>query len=353
MSGLRIAGLPGAGQAPAAAAGHPGTAVLAGGWSSSLIAVLAGVFVALLAVALLVIGLLTRRDRSRDLAGQIERYGARRVPAPAATEGMVARTAVGWATRLLRSSSAEQGLANRLDLAGIGKTPAEWLLLGGCACVVVTAAVTILGGSILIGLPAGLLTGWLGMRFAVSVRITRRRAAFADQLPDVLQLITGSLRSGFSLSQALGAVVREETRPTAGEFARALAEARVGVDLEVALEAVANRMDCDDLRWAVMAIRIQRDVGGNLAEVLGTTAGTMRERASLHRHMRGLTAEGRLSAYILTALPVLVGGWLMVSDRSYMRPLYTTGLGLVMLGGAAVLFVLGGLWMRVLIKVEV
>ena len=353
MSRLRIAGPPGAGQAPAVAAGHPGTAVLAGGWSSSLIAVLAGVFVALLAVALLVIGLLTRRDRNRDLAGQIDRYGARRVAAPAATEGMVARTAVGWAARLLRSSSAEQGLANRLDLAGIRQTPAEWVLLGGCACVVVTAAVTILGGSILTGLPAGLLIGWLGMRFAVSVRITRRRAAFADQLPDVLQLITGSLKSGFSLSQALGAVVREETRPAAGEFARALAEARVGVDLEAALDAVANRMDSDDLRWAVMAIRIQRDVGGNLAEVLGNTAGTMRERASLHRHMRGLTAEGRLSAYILTALPVLVGGWLMFSDRSYMRPLYTTGLGLVMLGGAAVLFVLGALWMRVLIKVEV
>ncbi|MGD0376170.1 MAG: type II secretion system F family protein [Streptosporangiaceae bacterium] len=353
MSRMRIGGLPGAVPALTVAAGHQGTAPLAGGWSSSLIAVLAAVFVALLVLALLAVGSLTRGDRNRDLVGQIEPYGARHGPAPAAADGMVARTAVGWAARLLRSSNAEQRLAQRLDLAGIAQTPAEWVLLGGCACVVLTAALTILGGSILIGLPAGFLFGWLGMRLAVSVRITRRRAAFSDQLPDVLQFITGSLKSGFSLSLALGAVVREEVRPTAGEFARALAEARVGVDLEVALEAVANRMDCDDLRWAVMAIRIQREVGGNLAEVLGTTAGTMRERASLHRHMRGLTAEGRLSAYILTALPILVGGWLMFSDRSYMRPLYTTGLGLVMLGSAAVLFVLGALWMRVLIKVEV
>jgi Flp pilus assembly protein TadB len=339
MSGLRIWGLPGAG--------------LAVGWSSALIAMLAGVFVALLVVALLVIRLLIGRDRNRDLVGQIERYGARRNPAPAAAAGVVAGTAVGWAARLLRSGNAEQSLARRLDLAGIAKSPAEWVLLGGCACAVLTAALTIAGGPVLIGLPAGFLIGWLGMHMAVSVRISRRRAAFSDQLPDVLQLITGSLKSGFSLSQALSAVVREDTRPAAGEFARALAEARVGVDLEVALEAVANRMDSDDLRWVVMAIHIQREVGGNLAEVLGTTAGTMRERASLHRHVRGLTAEGRLSAYILTALPVLVGGWLMVSDQSYMRPLYTTGMGLAMLSGAAVLFVLGALWMRVLVKVEV
>ena len=258
MSRMRIGGLPGAVPALTVAAGHQGTAPLAGGWSSSLIAVLAAVFVALLVLALLAVGSLTRGDRNRDLVGQIEPYGARHGPAPAAADGMVARTAVGWAARLLRSSNAEQRLAQRLDLAGIAQTPAEWVLLGGCACVVLTAALTILGGSILIGLPAGFLFGWLGMRLAVSVRITRRRAAFSDQLPDVLQFITGSLKSGFSLSLALGAVVREEVRPTAGEFARALAEARVGVDLEVALEAMKN------LPWTAI-----QDLKGN-ANVIKT-----------------------------------------------------------------------------------
>ena len=102
-----------------------------------------------------------------------------------------------------------------------------------------------------------------------------------------------------------------------------------------------------------MAIRIQRTVGGNLVEVLRNTVGTMRERAQLRGHVRALSAEGRLSAYILVALPVLVGAWLFLARPSYVRPLYTTAFGLVMLVGAVVLVVLGALWMRKLIKVEV
>ena len=357
MSAMSAGGPLGTGALTSAAA-HPGGPALAARWPTSLIVALACVFLALVVMALLVIGSLGRQDRSRALRDRIERYGPRHVPAAAesaagSAEGKVARTAVGLASQLLRSGHADQRLAERLELAGITQTPAEWVLLGGCACALVTAAVTAVGGGILIGLPAGLLVSAVGMRFAVRIRISRRRAAFADQLPDVLQLIAGSLKAGFSLPQALGSVLREDTQPTAGEFSRALAEARVGISLEAALEAVANRMDCDDLRWTVMAIRIQREVGGNLAEVLDTTVGTMRDRASLQRHVRGLTAEGRLSAYILAALPLLIGSWLLISDGTYLRPLYTTVVGLIMLFSGVVLFGLGVLWMRVLIKVEV
>lgn len=353
MSGARAGALHDARAALTAEVAHPGAAALAGRWPWSLIALLAGVFVALLLGALMVAGSLSRRDRDLDLVGRIERYGRRHLPAPAEAEGKLAGTAVGWTARLLESTSAGPGLARRLELAGIVRAPAEWALLGGCACLLLSATVTALTGNIVIGFLVGIPAGWLGMRLSLSVRISRRRAAFSDQLPDMLQLIAGSLRAGFSLAQALGSVVREDTQPAAGEFSRALAEARIGVDMEAALEGVADRMDSGDLRWTVMAIRIQREVGGNLAEVLGTTVGTMRERAYLHRHVRALSAEGRLSAYILTALPVLVGGWLFFSDRSYMRPLYTTGVGLLMLAGSAVLLVLGAAWMRVLIKVEV
>jgi len=318
-----------------------------------MIALAACVFAALLVVALLVITSVSRSSRNPDLVDRIERYGPRHVPAAAEAEGRAARTAARWAAQLLRSSNAEQGLARRLELAGIARTPAEWALLGGCACLVLSATVAALTGNIVIGVLVGVLVGWLGMRLALSIRISRRRAAFSDQLPDVLQLVSGSLKAGFSLTQALGSVVREDTQPSAGEFSRALAEARVGVDVEVALEGVANRMDSDDLRWTVMAIRIQREVGGNLAEVLGTTVGTMRERAYLHRHVRALSAEGRLSAYILIALPILVGGWLLYSDGTYVRPLYTTGLGLLILVSGAVLLVIGAAWMRVVVKVEV
>jgi Flp pilus assembly protein TadB len=352
MNGMPAAGPHDAGAALTVASAHLASAVTAWRWSGSLTALLGGVFVVLLVTALLVISVLRGDERHRRVLGGIERYGPRHVPSPAEAGGKIATAAIGGATRLLRSSKTEQGLAQRLDLAGIARPPAEWVLLGGCGALALTAAVTVATGNILIGLLIGLLVGWIGMRLSVSIRIGRRRAAFADQLPDVLQLVASSLSAGFSLAQALRGVVREDTQPAAGEFARALAEARVGVDIEAALDAVANRMDSDDLRWTCMAIRIQREVGGNLAEVLGTTAETMRERAYLQRHVRALSAEGRLSAYILTALPILIGCWLLLRDQSYMRPLYTTTVGLIMLGAAAALFVIGAVWMRILIKVE-
>ena len=318
----------------------------------SLIAMLACVFVALLLLVLLIAGSLSRGDRGPGLVSRIERYGPRRAPA-AEAEGGLASTALGWAARLLRSSNTERGLAVRLDQAGIARNPADWALLCGCACLALAATLTLLTGNALAGIPIGVLAGWLVMRLAVSHRIGRRRAAFGEQLPDVLQLIAGSLQSGFSLPQALDTVVREDAQPAAGEFSRALAEARIGADLEDALSRVAERMDSVDLRWTVMAIRIQREVGGNLAEVLRTTVGTMRERAYIRRQVRALSAEGRLSAYIVVGLPVLVGAWFFYSSPAYMRPLYTTSAGVLMLGGAVAGVVLGSLWMRKLINVEV
>jgi tight adherence protein B len=265
----------------------------------------------------------------------------------------VGRTATGWVTAFLQSTNSEKGLAERLDLAGSERKPAEWVLLGIGGSALLAVALTLATGNAVIGILAGALLGWLSMHVILSIRIGRRRAAFGEQLPDVLQLIAGSLQSGFSLPQAVDAVVREGSQPAASEFSRALVEARLGADLEDALNRVAERMDSTDLRWTVMAIRIQREVGGNLAEVLRTTVGTMRERAFLRRQVSSLSAEGRLSAYVLIALPLLIGGWFFYSDPSYMRPLYTTLIGLVMLVGSVVLILVGAFWMRRLIKIEV
>ncbi len=326
-----------------------------------LAAVMATVFAALLMICLLLFGVLRGGERSRNLISQFERYGPRHAPVAAPSddeqdaegEGAVARTAVGLAEQVLRTSNAEKGLAIRLNLAGIRQTPAEWVLLGAAAGAGLAAALTVLLRNPLLGVPAGLLLGWLGMRQLVSTRIRRRRAAFADQLPDVLQLMAGSLRSGFSLAQSLDAVVREGTQPASDEFFRATAEARVGIDLDVALDGVASRMESTDLRWTVMAIRIQREVGGNLAEILGNTIATMRERAALQRHVRALSAEGRMSAWILIALPLALGGWLLLTDPTYLDPLFHTALGVLLLTGGGVLFVIGVFWMRAAIKVEV
>jgi len=290
-------------------------------------------------------------DRARRLAARIERYGSRHVP------GRSVRPTARLANRLLapvlHMGSTEENLALRLDLAGIRRDPAEWLLAGVGASLVLVIVVTMLLGNVLIALALGALAGWLGMKFGLNFLIQRRRARFADQLPDMLQFVAGSLRSGFSLGQGLDAAVREDTQPVAGEFSRALQESRIGVDVEDALDQVADRMESADLRWTVIAIRIQRETGGNLAEVLGNTVETMRERAMLKRHVRALSAEGRLSALILVSLPIFIGGWIFLTRRSYLRPMYTSTVGIILLIIAALMIGGGALWMRKLVKVEV
>ncbi|MFG1912548.1 VWA domain-containing protein [Kribbella sp. NPDC048928] len=323
-------------------------------WTWQLITLLAGVFLMLVLGVVLLRWQGAREDATQRLIRQLGRYGARHGEHPPGEDaGAVEQTgAVGLVGQVLRSSGAEQGLAKRLDLADLKRGPAEWVSLVLCAGAALGVMLMLLSVNRLLSLPIGLIAAWIAQHVLVSVRISRRRATFGEQLPDVLQLVVGSLRSGFSLPQAVDAVVRDGTQPAAGEFSRALAETRIGVDLEDGLNHVADRMRCDDLRWVVMATRIQREVGGNLAEVLTNTVDTMRERAQTHRQVRALSAEGRLSGYIIVGLPIVLGVWLTVSKPQYMSPLFTTPLGLVMVAGAVGLIVLGGFWIRALIKVE-
>jgi tight adherence protein B len=322
-------------------------------WSWQLLALLGGVFVVVLLAVLLLRWQGGREDKARQLVQRVSHYGPRHEGRHAsAPESAAARTAVGFIGQALRSSGAEQGLADRLDLADVNRKAGEWALLTLCGSAALVVALMLVGVNPLLSVPIGLVASWLVQHVYLSFRIGRRRAAFGEQLPDVLQLIVGSLRSGFSLAQAIDAVVRDGTQPAAGEFSRALAETRIGVELEDGLNHVADRMECDDLRWVVMATRIQREVGGNLAEVLKNTVDTMRERAQTRRHVRALSAEGRLSGYIVVGLPIVVGAWLTFSNPQYMSPLFTTPIGLMMVAGGVVLIVVGAFWIRVLVKVE-
>jgi Flp pilus assembly protein TadB len=321
----------------------------------SLTAGIGAIFAAVFLLAMAVFGSLLRSGKDRDLAGRIGRYGPHHGTSLVKDDQGGGRKAGSLAldmTKRLMSPEAQRRLSSRLELAAVARKPAEWVLLGGSAAVVVAAAVSVLIGNVIIGVLVGALVGWLGMRMLLSFLIRRRRGAFADQLPDLLQLLASSLQAGFSLLQGLDTVVRETPQPAAGEFARALAEARLGADLEDCLETIADRMASDDLRWTVMAIRIQRGIGGNLAEVLSTTVSTIRERGFLRRHVHALSSEGRLSAYVLIALPIALGAYLFLTDRTYMRPLYTTHVGELMLAGAVVLMVVGAVLMRKMIKLE-
>lgn len=326
-------------------------------WSWHVLLIAALSFLALLVLILgVAFALRPREDNGKRLLDELSRYGPRREPSSQGSEQQLssfAQRAVGLTEEVLRARGWEEKLAEKLDLADVKIKPAEWTVLRVCLSIAASAVLIVLGMAFFIAIPLGGALVWAGSYLVVRIRTSRRRSAFADQLPDVLQLIAGSLRSGFSLSQALDAVVRDDTQPSAGEFARALAETRIGVELEDALDRVAFRMASDDLRWVVMAIRIQREVGGNLAEVLLTTVTTMRERAQVRRQIRALSAEGRLSAYILLALPFIVGGLLAWMNPRYIEPLFTTGIGILMLIGAGILMLLGTFWMTRLVKVEV
>ncbi len=344
------------GAAPAGAASPPTPSPQAVAVAAPPLTVMALAFAALLGLGLL---LVWRPRPARDGQGRIDQLDAYQWSEPNASgtiapaEGQVAGFALSVAEKLIRSRSSRSRIAADLERAGMRIRPQEWIILRVSASSALIAVITVLTRSLIVGVLLGSLLGWLGTRVYVQVKARRRSAEFADQLPDALQLIASSLRSGFSLPQALDGVVREGSEPIASEFGRALAESRLGVRLEDALESGADRMRSQDLAWVVMAVRISRDVGGNLAEVLLNTVHTMRERAQLARQVRALSAEGRLSAYVLIGLPLVVTGWFSLVKPEYLRPLYTSAAGIVMLVVAALGMVVGSFWMSRVVKVEV
>jgi tight adherence protein B len=238
-----------------------------------------------------------------------------------------------------------------LNGAGSSLTAAEWILLHAAVTVGSAFVGFVMGGVALaaLALVLGLAVPWLYLKF----RHSRRLSKFNAQMPETLGLMAGGLQAGLSLPQAIDTVIREGHEPIAGEMRRALMEQRLGVDITEALDGVAERMESEDFAWVVMAIRIQREVGGNLAEILNTVADTLREREYLRRQVKALSAEGRLSGYILTGLPPLIFGYMLFANPDYVRPLYTTTVGFMILGAAAVLLVIGGFAMSRLAKVEV
>ena len=265
----------------------------------------------------------------------------------------VAKSAVELANRVIVNRNFESMLTVRLERAAVPLKSGEWLLIHLGIALGAALLLGLLSGGNLIASLIGLGFGVLGPLAYLNSREGKRKSAFMEQLPETLQLLAGSLASGYSLPQAVDAVVQDATAPMSTEFNRALIEARLGVPIEDALDGIAERMQSVDFSWVVMAIRIQREVGGNLAEVLTTVAATMRERERLRRQVEVLSAEGRLSAWILGALPVLFALYLLLTRPEYLEPLYTTFLGWVMIVFATILLTVGALWLRKTVKVEV
>ena len=335
----------------------------AGGASTTALWFVVGVaFLAIFAVAMLVLwapATSSARAAKQARLAEVNRYRLRgtlgqtaAVAAATPTQSNLTKGALSLVDKSVRARGQRERIVDELDRSGLHLRPEEWAVVQVIVIVFAAVVSAVLAHS-LIGLVLGAVLGWGGARVFIRTRISRRATAFMDQLPDTLQLVAGSLRSGFSLNQALAGVVREGIEPTAGEFARALAEVRLGSDLEDAVDGIADRMRCDDLRWVVMAVRISREVGGNLAEVLNNTVSTMRERAQLRGMVRVLSAEGRISAKVLIGLPFALGGYLLAFKPGYLDPLFNTGTGIALLVAGCTLLLLGSFWLSRLVKIEV
>lgn len=268
--------------------------------------------------------------------------GARRSATPSALTGLADR-ATQVADAALERRGRHGRLNTALERAGVALRPGEFLVLCGCA-----ALVAMLLGLLLSGAVAGLAVAALvlaGSRAGIGVVASRRQARFATQLSDTLQLMSGTLRAGYGLLQALDAMAREAPAPTNEEFRRIVVEARLGRDLSESLRAMSERMGSQDFQWVVEAIEINREVGGDLAEVLDRVGATIRERDFLRRQVKSLSAEGRLSGYLLMALPGALCVMIKMRNPSYFAEL-THGPGLLLSGFGVVLLVVGGLWLR-------
>lgn len=304
---------------------------------------ISGIAAIAVAIALLVLVLATPSRRV-----PIQRLD----PAAPPPEGTLTRAA-GALTGAVSKGLERRGaldVTRALDEAGLKQTPQDFLALIFIGSFV-AGLVGFFFGNILVAavfaLAVPLLSG-----LVLNIRTERRRQAFADQLDDTLQLMASSLRAGHSLPQALDAISKEAEEPTSEEFARVTNEARVGRDLSVALAETAQRMGSQDFLWVTQAIAINRQAGGNLAEVLDGVAHTIRERNQIRRQVKALSAEGKLSAIILMFLPVIVGLFVLMTNPAYILKLTSNAIGWAMLGLAVVLYVVGGFWMRKTIQIK-
>lgn len=237
-----------------------------------------------------------------------------------------------------------------LELAGLRLSQADYLVLVFAgACVAALIGIVVAGP--LLGIPLFLLAPVAG-QMVLNFLTGKRRAQFDEQLTDTIQLLTGSLRAGHSILRAIDATASEASNPTAEEMRRVVTETALGKDLLSSLNAIAERMKNEDFVWIAQAIQINREVGGNLAEVLDQVNATIRERAEIKGQIKALAAEGKFSAYILLALPFGLVAVMLVMSPGYMDPLFTEPLGWVLMGVSAVLMTIGTLWLRKIVDLK-
>jgi tight adherence protein B len=310
-------------------------------------------------IAWFVLGSAARAKKDREVEARMRAVmqpGAQ----PVGTGAQAMDPGTGWipsnVSSFGRRFADSRGFSERVDAeleaAGVSLRAGEFVVISVGAALVAGIIAAALLRSAVLALIIAVVGGFIP-RLLLSSALRKRADKLREQLPDVLTIMAASLRAGHSFLQSLDTVAKEIAQPAAAEFQRVVAEIRLGRPAEDALEALSERVGSDDFKWAVLAVNIQREVGGNLAEILDNVADTLRERAMLRRQIRVLTAEGRLSAWVLALLPIGIGLYMAVVNPDYIGLLVTETMGLVMLGSGLVLLVLGIIWMRKIVDIDV
>jgi tight adherence protein B len=312
--------------------------------------------VTLAAVALAVLAeWLTARRRGAQVAQQLERLSAEGLESIAPGAGKLFRRDMladaSWIRVLSDHLPQLKDLQHRLEQAALSWTVKSFLLLCGGLALATGLGTVLLTGKLLYGAAAAPLG--LALPFLYVGRRRRKRLeAFEERFPEAIDLLGRAIRAGHPLSSGLKMVAEEMADPISTEFRQVFEEQRFGLPFEDSVTLLADRLPLPDVRIFVTALLIQREVGGNLAEILDNLSSIIRQRFTLRRHVRVLTAEGRLSGYVLTVLPVGIGLWIFLTNPDYVMLLFQHPAGKIMVTGAVIMQFVGFIWMRRITNIE-
>lgn len=310
------------------------------------------VFIIVAVVALIAFAIITALDvRNRSIRRRMALY----VSVPTEDESRLRRAEVAalladQAQRRVAGQRWWQNFERDVELGGFSLsavTIAGWTVIGGIvASLVFAIALQSLAG-LLVGLIAPIVT-----RFVVKIRLSRKRAAFAEQLPDNLDVLAGSLRAGHSLIGAMSVMMDGADEPSKTEIRRVIQDEQLGVPIDQALMVMRQRMENKDVEQVAIVTRLQREAGGNTAEVLDRVAENIRASMEIRRLIRVLTAQGRLAMWVLMATPIALTGFILLINPSHLDPLFDRAIGNAFLVAWFVMMIAGYYAIRKIVRIE-
>lgn len=257
-----------------------------------------------------------------------------------------------WLDIFLSRQAWSRRMDKMLDQADIKAPLGVFVMLAVIFACTGYLAASLYSGNVVVRLAVALGLGFLPFKW-IAMRKAARMKEFERQLPEALELVGRALKAGHTFSSGMGMVVSEFADPIRIEFQKTMDEINFGMGVTVALDNLMDRVDCPDLNFFVVSVKIQNETGGNLAEIVGNIAWLIRERLKLKGRIRVLSAEGRMAAWVLCLLPMAVCGAVQVINPGYMSQLFTDPFGMVLVYLASGLMTMGVLVIRKMVRIEV